>query len=166
MTKRDRPVVLELRRKSLLSGDCIVEEDRRVVAELRCSRWRSQATLSVDGRSLELRRSGVLRRRYSLTLAAAPLVEVIRPSAWSSRLTFAFDGVEYEARNEAWFSSTLLVESRGRTIGRIRRKGAFCSGAIVELPDRLPVAVRTFLGWVAMVRWSEAAAVAASGGAG
>jgi hypothetical protein len=56
---------------------------------------------------------------------------------------------------EAWFSSSFVVEADGSDIGSVRRRGFFTSGAVAQLPDSLPLEVRAFLGWIAMVLWER-----------
>lgn len=89
----------------------------------------------------------------------AAVVEVTQPSGWRPRLVFHFDERDFEILQKAWYSSTLLVKSGGLVVGSIRPSGLFAAGANVDLPDSLPLALRVFIGWIAMIRWDEAAAV-------
>ena len=41
-----------------------------------------------------------------------------------------------------------LVESEGSVVGSIHSRGPLLSGAIVDLPDALPLALRVFIGWI------------------
>lgn len=153
--------MLKVRKKNFLSNDYVAEESGVVVAELRRSRWRAQAEIAVQGRSLRLQKHGVLRDTFAVLDGDIPIIEVTQPTLWRSRLTFKFDGTEFQIMGKAWYSSRLLVKSGGAVVGSIRTRGLFVAGANVDLPDNLPLAVRVFVGWIAMIRWDEGAAAAA-----
>ena len=92
----------------------------------------------------------------------AAILQVKQPRVLRHKLEFQYDGGDFEIRDKAWYSSTVLVESRGSRVGNVRRRGVFSTGATVDLPDSLPLAVRVFIGWIAMVRWDAAAAAVAA----
>ncbi len=156
--------MLELRKKSLFSNEYVAEENGNVVAELSRSRWREQGEIKVHGRSLKLKKQGVLRDTFAVFDGDTVIVEVAQPSSLRSRLTFQFDGRDFEIRDKAWYSSTLLVKSGGSVVGSVRSRGLFFARTIVELPDSLPLALRVFIGWIAIVRWAEDEAAAAGAG--
>lgn len=152
--------MLELRKKRFFSTEYVAEEDGTVVAELSRAIWGDRGEMMVQGHRLTLRKHGVLKNTFTLNYGNTPVVEVMQPSSFRSRLVFRHDGREFEMRNKAWYSSTMVIRSGSSEIGTVRRRGTFSTGAVVDLPDTLPVAVRVLLGWIAMVRWDEAAAAA------
>lgn len=154
--------MLELRKKNLFSNEYVAEENGIVVAELSRSRWREQGEITVQGRSLKLKKQGVLRDTFAVFDGDTAIVEVAQPSVWRSRLVFQFAGRGFEICDKAWYSSTLLVKSGGSVVGSIRSRSLFAAGALVDLPDSIPLGLRVFIGWLAMIRWDEAAAAGAA----
>ena len=157
--------MLELKKRSLFSSEYVARENGVVVGELSRSKWRDQGEITVQGKSLKLKKRGALKDTFTLFDGDAAIVEVTQPSALRSKLAFQYDEKDFEIRDKAWYSSTMLVESGGSVVGSVSSRGPFSSGAIVALPDSLPLAAKVFIGWVAMVRWDSAAAAAAAGGA-
>lgn len=160
-----RKCMLHLRKKSLFSNEYIAEEEGIAVAELSRSWWRTQAELTVQEQGLWLTKQGVLKGTFGLFDGDAAIVKVTQPSGWRPRLVFQFDEREFEIRQKAWYSSTLLVKSNGSVVGSIRPKGLFATEANVDLPARFPLAIRVFIGWIAMICWDEAAMSGAFSGA-
>ena len=152
--------MLELRKKGVFSNEYLAEENGTVVAELSRSSWRAQGEITVEGHRLKLKKHGALKDTFALYYGDAKVVEVTQPRALQSRLVFTHEGKDYEIRNKAWYSSTMIVESAGNVVGSVRPRGIFATGAVVELSDSLPLVLRVLIGWIAMVRWEEAAAAA------
>ncbi len=147
--------MLHLRKKSLFSNKYIAEEEGIAVAELSLSRWRSQAELTIQARGLKLTKQGILKDSFGLLDGNSVIVKVTQPSGWRPRFVFHFDERDFEIRHKAWYSSTLLVKSGESVVGSIHPRGLFATEANVDLPDSLPLALRVFIGWIAMIRWGE-----------
>ncbi len=153
--------MIELQPKNLLSGNYLAVERGVVIAELSPSLWRSRGEITVQGRRLKLEQSGAAG---ALALRDGDIVvaTMTRPSAWRSKLVFQFGGGELEVVERAWYSSTRLVRSGGVVVGRIRARGFWAGGVVVELPEVVPVALRLLIGWV-VVSQDVAVALAAGG---
>lgn len=158
--------MLELRKKKFFSNEYVAEENGAVVAELNLSVWRSQGELTIQGRSLKLKKRGALRDTFELLDGDTALIEVAQPSAWRSRLRFRYEQRDFEIVDKAWYSSTLLLKAGESVVGSISSRGLFAEGAKVDLPDSLPLALRVFVGWIAMIHWDDSATAGAAASAG
>ncbi|MBK6900631.1 MAG: hypothetical protein IPH09_15725 [bacterium] len=121
--------MLELRKKKFFSNEYVAEENGAVVAELNLSVWRSQGELTIQGRSLKLKKRGALRDTFELLDGDTALIEVAQPSAWRFRLRFRYEQRDFEIVDKAWYSSTPAPQG-GRVgcrqhqfEGSVRRRG-------------------------------------------
>ena len=153
--------MIELKKRSLFSSEYVARDNGVVVGELSRSKWRDQGRFTVQGRDLKLKREGALKDTFTLFDGDAAILQVKQPRVLRHKLEFQYDGRDFAIRDKAWYSSTVLVESGGSLVGSVRKRGLFSTGATVDLPDSLPLAVRVFVGWIAMVRWDAAAAAVA-----
>lgn len=151
--------MLELIRKSAFSNDFIVRENGIVVAELDRATWSQTATVEIQGKTYTFRKSGVLHNVYTLLDGSLEVIEVEQPSTWQSRLVFHLNQQEYVLDTKSWFNSGLKVEQDGNDIGDIHSAGILSSAMVVDLPDTLPLSVRVFVGWIAILRAEATAAV-------
>ncbi|MEO8002160.1 MAG: hypothetical protein ABI644_09805 [Arenimonas sp.] len=151
--------MLELIRKSSLSNDFIAKEHGVTVAELDRATWSQNATVEIQGKTYNFKKSGVLHSVYTLLDGRLEVTQVEQPSAWQSKLVFRLDGKEYALDTKNWFSSALNVEQDGNLIGDIHSAGMLSSTIVVDLPDLIPLHVRVFVGWIALLRIEETAVV-------
>jgi hypothetical protein len=151
--------VIVIHRASFLSADYIAEENGVLVAKINRSRWRNGAELTVQERVMRLKRHGFITGTFTLYDADTPVFEVIQPGAWraSSRLMFTFENNEYEiVNNRSILATKMLIKSRGSVVGSIKTKGILWStGVKIDMPPSFPIALRVFLGWLAMIRFNE-----------
>lgn len=151
--------MLELIRKSSFSNDFIARENGIVVAELDRATWSQTATVEIQGKTYNFRKSGMLHNVYTLLDGSLEVIEVEQPSTWQSKLVFHLNQKEYVLDTKDWFSSALKVEQDGNAIGDIHSAGMLSSAIVVDLPDTLPLSVRVFVGWIAILRAEATAAV-------
>lgn len=152
--------MLYLRRERWFSNDYVVEEDGTIVANLSRSAWRNRGEITVAGRRLQVKRRGAFRDTFALYDGNEALLEIVQPAALRSKLVFAYEGRSFDVGNRAWYSSTQIVEAGGQIVGCVRSRGLFSGGAVADLPDDLPLAVRVFIAWIALVRWDDEVATA------
>lgn len=152
--------MLEVRKVHCLSNRHVVSHNGNDVAEPVRSRWRSRGEFTFQGRTFQVRKQGLFRSTYALTENDSRLVQATRPSSWRSRLVFSSDGRDFEIRNQSLFSSALVVSAGGTPVGSIRAKGFLTTRLLVDLPDSLPMHLRIFMAWIALVVREEAAAAA------
>ena len=53
------------------------------------------------------------------------------------------------------FQRRFILEHAGLSIGEVRPLGIFTRKAAIDLPDALPVAVRIFIAWLAILLWKR-----------
>ena len=154
--------MLELIRKTALSHDFIARENGLVVAEIDRATWSQNATVEIQGIAYQFKKTGVMNNVYTLSVGNLEIIEVEQASAWQSKLVFRLDEKEYVLDTKSWFSSDLKMEQDGKIIGDIHSASMLSSTLVVDLPETLPLAVRIFTGWIALLRIEAATTVIAA----
>lgn len=159
--------MIEIRRIALFSPEHVVEEHGERIGTLRKPLFREDADLILHrGTSIEtyrLRRTAFLPRRFELRGATA--VEAIQRKLGKGLIELTLGSETLRMRFASLFSSSMVIESvapsdRWQQVGRIRSRGALRSGARLHATQAVPLEIRIFLGWMAMVLWSDARLVA------
>ena len=159
---------LELIPQSWLSWNFNVLQDGRSVAEIDISRWREKGVLQVDGSNYDVYREGFMRGAFILELNGTRIGAAEKPSA----LARLFN-VEHAGRSWKWegrvFRRSFVLEENSRAVGSLTPVAMVTRKATAELPDDMPLPVRIFMIWLALLMWKReadsgaaSAAVAAS----
>lgn len=136
------------------------------VGDADLSNWREKAELDIGGRRYEAHH-GSWDKEFILTDEDGRTVVVAeKPSAWKERFSFEHEGYHYELGKESVWKSDLVLSREGvGRVGYVRRKGMFKREWEAEAPDELPVEIRVFVVWLAVLLARRSDSAAASGGA-
>lgn len=140
------------------------------VARADLANLRETAKLEVGGTRYEAHREGWASKEFVLETQDGRVVAVAeKPSAWKERLVFEHGGNRYELKKESAWRSAFVISREGvGLVGSIRRRGFFNREWTVDVPEELPLEVRVFIVWLAVILWKRAdsSAAAAAGTAG
>jgi len=153
--------VLTAAPKRWYSWNFEVLDGRRPVADVGVSCWRERGTLQVDGERYDVYREGWASGAFVLESHGEVLARATKPSAFERRLLVWHAGREYTLRARFLGRQFLLFEGSSE-VGRITPEGLLTRRAQVDLPAELPLPVRVFLVWLAVLMWKRAAAAASS----
>lgn len=128
------------------------------IAQADLANWRETAKLKVRGTHYEAHHKGWRSKEFVLVKEDGRVVTLAgKPSAWKDRLIFEHSGSRYELRKEsAWRSAFILSRDGVGLVGSIWRKGFFKREWTADLPEELPLEVRVFVVWLAVVLWKRA----------
>lgn len=147
--------------KRWFSWDFTVTEESQAVAEIDMSRWREKGVLTVRGVDYRVYREGMMSGDFILESAGAVIARADKPSAFHRSFTINFEGRRYTLEAKAVLRRTFLLLDGDREVGALSPEGLFTRRATVDLPQALPLPVRVFIVWLAVVLWkrdSDAAA--------
>jgi hypothetical protein len=151
------------------SWDFSILQNGSPIAEIKCrSSWREKGTLAIDGSSYEVYREGLMSGQFILELNGTRLVHAEKRSRYTRSFTVQHECKTYILKAESALGGTFLLLENGQQIGSIRPAGVFTWKATVELPDELPLPIKVFLLWLAVILWRRdydyaiAAAIAAA----
>jgi hypothetical protein len=110
----------------------------------------------VDGSNYDVYREGLMRGAFILELNGTKLATAEKPSALARLFK-----VEHASRTYTWegkvFRRSFLLRENERTVGSITPAAMFTRKATAELPDDLPLPVKIFLVWLALIMWKRQA---------
>ncbi len=134
------------------------------VARADLANWRETAKLEVGATRYEAHRKGWRSKEFVLEKEDGRVVAVAeKPSAWKDRFVFEHGGNRYELKKESVGRSSFILWRDGvGLVGSVRRKGFFKREWAAEVPEELPLEVRVFVMWLAVILWKRAVSAAAS----
>jgi hypothetical protein len=141
--------------KHWFSWDYTILENDVNVAHLDLSVWREKGTLTVNGEDYDVYREGLLSGKFILEQQGTPLATAIKASAFrqSSTITFADD--EYELKPKSMFTRGFVLLQGSHQVGSVSPTNMLMRKAAVDLPAHLPLAVRVFIVWLAVILWKR-----------
>jgi hypothetical protein len=157
--------VLKAIPKRWFSWDFAVRKGSQPVADIDVSWWREKGLLTVEGTTYEVYREGAFSGAFILASAGSALARAEKPSAFRRSFIIEHAGRQYTLRaKSAWGREFLLLDGP-REIGSLSPEGLFTRRATVDLPEHLPLAVRVFIIWLAVLLWKRESDSVAAGGA-
>lgn len=146
--------------KKWFSWDFTVTEGDRAIADIDISWWREQGVLTVQGVGYRVYREGMMRGDFILEAAGSVVARAQKPSAFRRSFIVGHEGKRFTLRAKSAGRQTFLLLDGEREIGSLSPEGIFTRRAVVDLPPTLPLPMKVFIIWLAVILWkreSEAA---------
>lgn len=138
----------------LVSGD-------RTLAELDLSSWRERAVVTIGGHEHRVYREGMVSGDFVIERHGQVLARGTKPSAFTSRIVVTHDGRQYTLRKKSIWKRAFILLEGDREIGSLSPNSWLTRDATVSLPPDWPLAVKTFVTWLAIILWKRDASAAA-----
>jgi hypothetical protein len=145
--------MLTAKPQSWLNWDFTLVRNGESLADIDLSFWREKGGFTVADTSYRTYREGLLSGAFILEANGAVVARAHKPSAWTRRLVIDFDGTELELRPQSAFGRGFQLVRNGRAIGSLVPQGFLSRRISIELPDDLPLPIRTFLVWLVVMLW-------------
>jgi hypothetical protein len=123
--------------------------------------WSAKGELTVQGITYTARREGSISGAFVLESTAGVLARATKPSAFRRSLIVEHSGRQYTLRAASALRREFVLRDGSTRIGSVAPEGLFTRRATVDLPPALPLAVRVFIVWLAVVLWKHEQAAAA-----
>jgi hypothetical protein len=147
--------MLRLIPKSSFSWRFTAFDESVEVADLDTSTWREKATLTIQGVKYSVYREGLMSGDFILESAEAELARAEKPSVFRRCFVINHAGRLYTLRATSSFTRRLVFLDDSREVGSIASEGFFTRRAIVDLPDEIPLPVKIFIAWLAVILWKR-----------
>jgi hypothetical protein len=147
--------MLELVPKSWASWDFAALYGSQAVADIDTSCWREKGVLTIQGASYPVYREGWVSGDFILESAGAVLARARKPSAMRRTFLVEHAGKRYTLRTKSAFGRTFLLQDGSQQIGAISPEGIFTRRAKVDLPESMPLPVKIFILWLAVLIWKR-----------
>lgn len=141
--------------KRWFSWDFIIEDDEKAVAEIDMSWWREKGLLKVEGVDYRVHREGLLSGEFILESAGSVIARAEKPSIIHRSFLIDHAGKQYTLRARCLFQRAFLLLEGDREIGSLSPESLFTRRATVDLPQTLPLPVKVFIVWLAMILWKR-----------
>ena len=137
------------------SWEFTVNDGPRAVATIDVSWWREQGTLTVGGVDHRVYREGMLSGDFILEAAGSVVARARKPSVFRRAFEIEHGRRRYELHATSVLRRRMVLLEGDKTIGSLSPQGVFTRRADVDLPPDLPLAVRVFVIWLAVILWKR-----------
>jgi hypothetical protein len=131
-----------------------VLDGARRLAQVDVSSWREKGVVTIDGVEHRVYREGALGD-FILERTGTVLARATKPSAFRHTMIVTYQGREYELRKSSAWRRTFVVLDGDTQIGSLSPNSTWTRQATVDLPAKWPLAVRTFVIWLAIILWKR-----------
>ena len=132
-----------------------VMDGTELVAEIDLSLWRTKGLLTVEGEEYGVYREGLVSGDFILESAGSVLARAVKPSALTRTFFIEHADKHYRLVGKSALSRQFLLLDGPEEIGTLSPEGLFTRRARVDLPEHLPLPVRVFIIWLAVIVWKR-----------
>jgi hypothetical protein len=143
--------------KSWFSWDFTVMDGTRAVSDIDVSCWREKGVITVAGTDYRVYREGLMSGDFILASDETVLARAQKPSAFRSAFNVEHAGKQYTLRPTSVWGRAFALLDGDRVVGMLSPRGLFTRRAAVDLPENLPLSVRVFIIWLAVIIWKREA---------
>jgi hypothetical protein len=155
--------MLQLEPTRWFSWAFTVADDGKPLGTLDISVWRERGEIAVAGQTFTVVRKGLASSEFRLESAGTIVATATKPSVFRREFAVMFSGRTLRLRpRSAWARALALIEGE-REVGEVRR-GMWSRRATATVPDTLPLPVRFFVLWLALLVWKRDDDAAAAAG--
>ena len=148
--------------KQWCSWNFAVTEGSQALANIDISWWREKGVLTVHGVDYRVYRERMMSGDFILEAAGSVVARAAKPSAFHRSFTIVHEGKRYTLRAKSVFRRGFVLLDGDREIGSLSPEGIFTRRATVDLPQALPLPVKVFIIWLAVILWKRSSDAAAA----
>lgn len=149
--------MLQLEPKHWYSWDFTLSAAGSPVAQLDISSWRERGELTVQGARYKVSKQGLVSGDFRLESPAGTVATATRDGLFRRRYQITFGAKTLTLKARSTWGRAMVVLDGERAIGHVAPTGAFTRRAAADLPDTLPLPVRAFIVWLALLVWKREA---------
>jgi hypothetical protein len=149
---------------SVFSWNFTIADGPRTLARLETSPWREKGALTIAGVVYRAYREGFMAGDFIVESDGTELARATKPSAFRRSFVITHDGMEYTLTARSAFRREFVLLQGERRIGSISPDGLFTRKANVDLPDIMPLPLKAFVVWLAILLWRRQTQNSGSGG--
>lgn len=145
--------------------DYTVYRGGRELTRVSLSWLREKGEFALGGQAYRVAREGWLHGDFVLESEGRVLARATKPSALFRSYEVEHEGRRFTLEARHPFTHEFVLRHGDREVGRVSPAAWYSREARVELPSRLPLAVRIFVLWLVLILWRRQQNAAASGSA-
>jgi hypothetical protein len=141
------------------------------VAEMDLANWRESVEIQVGQKRYLAHRQGWRSKEFVLEdsgVGGEVVAVAEKPSGWKNAVLFEHGATRYELKKASTWRSSFVVSREGvGVVGSVERSGMLKKREyLLDVPEELPLEVRVFVSWLALILWQREDSAAASSGSG
>jgi hypothetical protein len=152
--------MLQLEPKHWYSWDFTLLAGDAPLARIDFSTWRERGALTIQGQRYTVSKEGLLSGGFKLESPGGTVATATRESIFRRRYTIVAGARTYTLQPRSTWGRAMVVREGDREVGTIEPRGIFTRRGTVSLPDAVPLPVRVFLIWLALLLWKREAEAA------
>jgi hypothetical protein len=145
--------VLQIVPTHWFSWNFTVTDESRPVAEIATNWLLEKGTLTIDGTTYQVYREALISGDFILAGEGSVLALADKPSVFSREFVIRHGGREYTLSPESMIGRTYVLLDGPRQVGSLVPQGIFTRKTAADLPQDLPLPVRLFIVWLALISW-------------
>jgi hypothetical protein len=154
--------MLEAIPTNFLSTRFRLQQENQLLGEVDTSFWREKGRVELEDGTYQLFREGQFSGDFMLEHNGNLVARASKPSALQNRFEVELLNRRLALRQLSWWNRRFGVFDGEKQIGSIYPLGIFTRRTNIDLPDDWPLAIQTFLFWLAFVIWKRQSHAAAS----
>jgi hypothetical protein len=132
------------------------------VADLKLSMWRERGAITVGGIEFGVTREGLVGA-FILEGAGGALARAEKPSAFRRAFAIESGGRQYALKAASVWGRSFALLDGDREIGAVSSARVFSRQACADLPEDMPLEVRSFMIWLVLMIWKRQQQSSSSG---
>ena len=146
--------MLQLEPTRWFSWAFTVADDGKPLGTLDISAWRERGSVTVAAQTFTIHRKGFASSDFRLESGGTVMATATKPSAFRREFAITFSGRTLRLRPRSAWGRALALHEGDREVGEARR-GAWSRRATATVPETLPLPVRFFVLWLAVLIWKR-----------
>jgi hypothetical protein len=156
--------MLIAREKGFFAKTYEISLGERIVCILQPSSWKEAAVVEIEGKSFRFKREGAVSGSFLLLDVENVVAHAQKPSAFKERFEITHFSDHYALRKPSIWKSKFDLEKNGSAIGSISPSGFFRREILIDLPEEMPLILKVFIFWLALIIWKRQQHAGAAGG--
>ena len=141
--------------KRWFSWDFAVVQGSQPLADVDMSCWREKGVLTIQGKNHRVYREALLSGDFVLESPESVVARATKSSALRRSFFITHDGKQYTLRARSIFGRAFLLLDGDREVGSLAPEGLCTRRAAIDLPEDLPLPVKVFIIWLAIILWKR-----------
>ncbi len=141
--------------KHWFSWDFSVLHKEQIITELEMSVWREKGIFKINGLEYKVSREKLLSGNYKLESIGNLIATANKPSLLRKRFIIQFLDNEYELVSNSIFGRSFLLKQSNEIVGTIKSLNILNRKTVVNLPDEIPIHVKSFMLWLVIIMWKR-----------
>jgi hypothetical protein len=147
--------MLQLEPKRWYSWAFTVSGAGRPVAELDISAWRERGGLTIQGAHYTVTRQGLLSGEFRLESPGGTVATATKDGVMGRRFEVVHGGKTFTLKRRSWWARDMVLLDGEREVGAIAPAGMFTRRGAADLPETVPLPLRIFFIWLALLVWKR-----------